>query len=128
MNVPRLLLAAVLVAGSSLWIDGYQEPDQRPSVEIMWRKLDLSHRVLDALVLDDFEALEAYSSDLASLGQAGEWVLTDLEGYTSRSAGFRRSAAELGRAARARDTEAATLAYVDLTLGCVGCHRSLLPR
>jgi hypothetical protein len=91
----------------------------------MWKKLDLSHGALDAIALDDFEALEAYASDLVALSVAGELNIGDTETYRQESRGFREAAQALGRAARDRDSEAAALAYVDLTLRCLSCHREL---
>jgi hypothetical protein len=113
------------------WFAAFQE-EGPPSAaaEIMGEKLDLSHDILDALVLDDFEALEAYSSDLAALSRAGELDISDTESYINESRAFRRAARELGVAARARNSEAAALAYVDLTLRCLRCHQLFgsLPR
>ena len=125
----RSFLTLAALVGGAVWIGRSQpETNQRPSSEIMWRKLDLSHRVLDALVLDDFEALEAYAQDLASLGEAGEWVVSDSESYTAANEDFQRSAAAIAEAARARHTERAARGYVALTLACVGCHRELSAR
>jgi hypothetical protein len=106
------------------------EREARPSEEIMWKKLDLSHGVLDALALEDFEAIEAYSSDLVTLSLASELNISDEENYKRLSREFRQAALALGAAAKERNLESAALAYVDLTLGCVRCHRSLgeLPR
>lgn len=106
------------------------EREAKPSVEIMWKKLDLSHSVLDAIALEDFEALEAYASDLVTLSIASELNISDDEAYKRQSREFREAAEALGRAAREKKSESAALAYVDLTLRCLSCHRSLgeLPR
>jgi len=106
------------------------EREAKPSEEIMWKKLDISHGVLDAIALDDFEALEAYASDLVTLSLAGELNISDDQAYRRQSREFREAALALGRAARERKVESAALAYVDLTLRCISCHRSLgeLPR
>ncbi len=101
------------------------EREAKPSQEIMWKKLDLSHSALDAIVLDDFEALEAYASDLTALSVAGELNVSDTDDYRRQSREFREAAKALGRAARDRDANAAALAYVDLTLRCLACHREL---
>jgi hypothetical protein len=91
----------------------------------MWKKLDLSHAALDAIALDDFEALEAYAADLAELSLASARGAGDKEHFAEMSREFQATARELGRAARDGDTEAAALAYLELTLQCVGCHRQL---
>lgn len=124
----KWMAAAVLgvVLGGVAWLSGFQkERELKPSQEIMWRKLDLSHDTLDALALDDFDAIAAYADDLDAMSRVEEWAISDSDAYLSESAQFRRAARELGEAARARDSEAAALAYVDLTLRCVRCHRLL---
>jgi hypothetical protein len=106
------------------------EREAKPSLEIMWKKLDLSHDSLDAIALEDFEAIEAYASDLVSLSFAGELNISEEESYRRHSRAFRDAARALERAAKDRNPEAAALAYVDLTLRCLSCHRALgeLPR
>jgi hypothetical protein len=129
------IVAALGLLGGSLWIfesSGWatEQPLDETSREIMWRKLDLSHNVLDALALDDFEALEAYAEDLEALGAAGFLFILDTDEYRIQAQEFRAAARALRRAAQEENTEAGALAYVDLTLRCIRCHRSLgvLPR
>lgn len=122
---------AFVLSFAFLWFPVSQtEREAKPSQEIMWKKLDLSHGVLDAIALEDFEALEAYASDLVTLSLAGELNISDDESYQRLSRDFREAALALGVAANERKIESATLAYVDMTLRCIGCHRSLgeLPR
>jgi hypothetical protein len=123
-------LSRLLVLAAGFYQTTPKEEVLTPSREVMWRRLDLSHRALRALVLDDFEALEAFASDLVALSEAGESLVTDKEGYLDESRELRRAAAALGDGARARDPERAALAYVGLTLRCVKCHHSLgeIPR
>jgi hypothetical protein len=114
-----------------LWLTPPQtEREAKPSTQIMWKKLDLSHGSLDAIALEDFEALEAYASDLEALSVAGELNISNEESYQRKSREFREAALALGKAAHERNIEAAALAYVDMTLRCVSCHRALgaLPR
>jgi hypothetical protein len=116
----------VALSAALAWLAASQtERAAKPSEEIMWKKLDLSHNALDAIALDDFEALEAYASDLVALSTAGELNIGDTEGYRQKSRAFRDAALALGKAARDRESEAAGLAYVDLTLRCLSCHREL---
>jgi len=116
----------IALSAALAWLAASQtEREAKPSEEIMWKKLDLSHDALDAIALDDFEALEAYASDLVALSDAGELNIDDSESYRQKSRAFRDAAQALGKAARDRESEAAALAYVDLTLRCLSCHREL---
>lgn len=122
IGVALAVAGGVLLGGSST---APQEPSDETSREIMWRKLDLSHNVLDALTLKDFEALEAYAEDLEMLGTAGFLYILDTEEYRSHAMQFRAAARALRTAAEEENAEAGALAYVDLTLRCIRCHRSL---
>ena len=134
MNRYSAVTALILILGG-LWLSyrtgwATQQTPEEVSREIMWTKLDLSHNVLDALALEDFEALEAYAEDLEELGTAGFLYILDTEEYRSRADDFRMAARALRSAAREENAEASALAYMDLTLRCIRCHRSLgvLPR
>jgi hypothetical protein len=96
-----------------------------PAQEEMWRKLDLSHAVLDALALDDFEALSAYAEDLVSLSEASAWFGQGSERYQALSDDYRAAVLDLQNAARSRNTDAAAFAYVDMILRCVRCHQEM---
>ena len=114
---------AALTLGSSA--PGPVPPQTEPPEEIMWRKLDLSHNVLDALAVEDFEALDAYGEDLVALSQAAELVIDDTQAYRSRSRVFTEAAEWLAKAARDKSVEGAALAYIDLSLSCLSCHQAL---
>lgn len=99
----RITSVAVLgLLAGSLWVfesSGWatEQPSDKTSREIMWRKLDLSHNVLDALALDDFEALEAYAEDLEALGAAGFLFILDTEEYRIQAQEFRAAASRRAR-------------------------------
>lgn len=129
----KVAVGAVLVVAASSMITKSgktQDPMDETSREIMWRKLDLSHDVLEALALEDYEALEAYGEDLESLATAGSLFILDSDEYRGQAEDFRIAARALRRAAQEENVQAAALAYMDLTLRCIRCHRSLgaLPR
>ena len=58
-------------------------------------------------------------------GEVVERPASALKELLEKNLELRRAASALHRAARERDTSAASLAYVDLTLRCVGCHETL---
>lgn len=115
-----VVLASVLCAGLVVSFQAER------SEEIMWRKLDLAHDILDALVTEDFEALKAYGEDLETLGVAGEFFVNDTEEYRYHAHRFRDAARSLMLAARDNNLDGATLAYVELTMTCVRCHQTLV--
>ena len=115
------ILTLVLLIASA---EGSLGPQDETSREIMWSKLDLSHDSLDALVLEDFEALEAYAADLETLADATAiHILPD--DMKPRVVAFKNAASALKDAAMRQNVEAGALAYWDLTLRCIGCHQRL---
>ncbi len=91
--------------------------------EFMREKLGHSQKVLEALALEDFHTLEQRSKRLSAMTQEATWQAFQNPDYSEHSATFRRHANSLTRAARDKDIDAATLAYVRLTMSCVDCHK-----
>jgi cytochrome c556 len=52
-----------------------------------------------------------------------EWMVLQTPEYRERSNEFRRSVNAITEAARSKNLDAATLAYVDATMKCVACHK-----
>jgi hypothetical protein len=92
---------------------------------IMQRKLDQAHSILEALVTEDYEALEDSAGALRALSEEAGWFILQTPEYAEKSAAFRAAVAEIEASAKEKDLERAALGYVDMTLQCVRCHRSL---
>lgn len=86
-------------------------------------KLRHSHEVLDGLVTEDFDAIAKHSQELALLSQASNWQVLQTKDYLQYSSDFRRAANAMTKAARDKNLDGATLAYVDVTMKCVQCHK-----
>jgi hypothetical protein len=71
----------------------------------MKAKLDHSQKTLSLLCEDEM------------------WAVLKTPEYQQRSDEFRRSVNAITDAARKKNLEAATLAYVDATMKCVSCHK-----
>src|SRR6266851_6485835 len=111
-------LAFFSMEGSSL------EPPQKDDVkEVMRSKLQHSQKVLEALVTNDFDALAKHADELVILSKKAEWKVLNNPKYELYSNDFRRNAEALIQNAKAKNTDGAALAYVDLTLSCVKCHK-----
>ena len=96
--------------------------------QIMQRKLDHSHAILEGLIFADFDALEDSAEALEALSQEAGWFVLQTPEYAQRSAAFRAAVREIGISARERSVEGAALGYVDMTLKCVQCHALLRGR
>jgi len=89
----------------------------------MRRKLDLSKKTLEGIVLEDYQMVFDGAESLRRLSQAAEWRAFLSEDYREYSGRFQRVAGELTRMADAKNLDGATLKYVELTMSCVECHK-----
>jgi hypothetical protein len=86
-------------------------------------KLVHSQKILEALALEDYEQLAKHAQDLKLLSQESNWNVLETEQYVQHSNDFRRRADAVMNAAKKKNLDGAALAYVELTLNCVQCHK-----
>ncbi|MFM7072477.1 MAG: hypothetical protein ACKO38_11875 [Planctomycetota bacterium] len=98
-----------------------QEPNKVS--EFMRAKLVHSQKVLEGLAVENFDQIAKNAQDLSLLSQAATWQVLQTAEYRDRSTEFRRSADALAEAAKKKNLEGAALAYVDMTMKCVNCHK-----
>jgi len=91
--------------------------------DFMQVKLKHSQDILAGMVTEDFDKIAKGAQELSLLSQAASWQVFQTEDYLLHSREFRRSADALRDAAKAKNMDAAALAYVDTTLKCVNCHK-----
>lgn len=100
------------------------EPLRPDDVAVFMRaKLDHSSEVLEGLSLADFEKIRRGGQLLALASQASSWQVLQSEEYARQSVAFRRACERLERAAAEKNLDAAALAWMDVTMKCVQCHR-----
>lgn len=121
MDTKRFLrgMACAWLAGSAL---GAGDP---LTAEVMREKLALSQQVLKGLALQDFGLMRSGADRLVKLSQASGWTPRQSPEYELFTTEFRRAAAELSRAAADKNIDGATLAYTQMTVSCVSCHKYL---
>lgn len=114
-------LAILLVAG----IGGLlaQSKRQRAVKEFMRDKLELSQKVLEGLSTEDYDLIIAKATKLSAMTQEADWRAFENPDYDQHSASFRRQVDALAKAARNKNLDGATLAYVRMTMSCVDCHK-----
>jgi len=91
--------------------------------EFMREKLQHSQKLLGALATEDYFTLEQTSQRLSAMTQQVDWQAFQNPDYTQFSAAFRSHANALTKAAKEKNVDAATLAYVRMTMSCVDCHK-----
>lgn len=126
MRSSLLVYPAALVALLALLAPGHtQEGPEWKSREFMRRKLEHSQAVLEGIALEKFANIERHAQTLSLLSQAAEWQILASAEYKRHSEEFRRTAELLAEHARRKNIDGAALAYVQLTLNCVNCHKEV---
>ena len=117
--------AAVVLVGSGRADDKPKPKDEPKKPTVMQRKLTHSQKVLEGLATSDFRKIDAGADGLIECLKDATWKINDTDKYLLYSNEFLRRAETLKKAAKDKNTDAAALAYVDLTLTCVRCHQHL---
>jgi cytochrome c556 len=119
----KLLLLVALLAAASLSVALAQSKRNRAAKEFMREKLELSQRVLEGLATEDYDLIIAKGRRLSAMSQEADWRVFENPDYEQQSAAFRRHVDSLVKAAKDKNLDAATLAYVRVTMSCVDCHK-----
>ena len=124
MKTASLLLAGLAMFAYIPVLNGDGPRDNKVQ-QLMKKKLQHSQRVLEGIALNDFGMILRNAEDLMQVSKEAEWRALKSPQYEVNSNEFRRSAAALIQAAKDKNVDGAALAYVDLTLSCVRCHKHL---
>ncbi|MBY0586855.1 hypothetical protein K2X85_06745 [bacterium] len=111
-----------IVSGAVVWQQSQAEPAGGVR-KFMRPKLEHAQRVLEGLTLEDHALVAKNAEALLRLSEAAEWQVLPSPEYVRYSEDFQRLAQELVRSANQKNVDAATLAYVQLTMNCVNCHK-----
>jgi len=115
-----------LAAGVSLaWAQQRADAQAR---EVMKAKLEHTQAVLEAIAIEDFAKAQTNAQKLSRLAQASGWQSRQTPEYELFTLEFRRRADALAQAASEKNVDGATMAYVQLTISCVNCHKHLRGR
>jgi len=123
---PRTLLLTIFtftLASVGTWWSQAQTDTKPTTKEIMKEKLDYAHLLLNGIATENFDLIANNAENLNRLSQSTVWRQGRTPEYEALSADFRRHAVALTKAAKDRNLDAASLAYVQMTLSCVNCHK-----
>ncbi len=119
--VTALAVLAALATGAAL-LTSQDDPTKRT---LMKAKAGYAHNLFDAVVQEDFEVIQEQAFRLKAVTETADWNTIKTPWYARESDAFIRATDELYAAAKDKDGEAVSLAFVDLTLRCIRCHRGL---
>jgi cytochrome c556 len=115
-----VLLGAMICAGV---IAGVVYAQETKLAAFMRQKLYHSEKTLEGLTTENYDLVAKHSQAMSLLCQDEQWATLRTKEYAERSTEFRRSVDAITSAAREKNLDAATLAYVDATMQCISCHK-----
>jgi len=123
-------LAGLVAFGSIGWASSFiaGAPQDGPLVVrdvsgFMMKKLDSSREIVGGLAMENYDAISKAAQDLLLLSHEADWNVITTKPYLQMSSDFRGSVARLRDAGHEKNVDRATLAYFEVTLNCVRCHK-----
>lgn len=113
------LAAVIALAGPSLAVD----PPQGDVSFWMKKKLAYSEQILAGLANEDFAAISKTARSMSALSAMEKWARGSVPEYQAQLTNFQSATQQLVRASDRENLDGAALAYVQLTLSCVQCHK-----
>lgn len=127
-NCCKLIVLAFCVLTTSLNADEPQkakeEESKDPSVW-MRMKLEYSKGILEGVTKADFASIEDNAAKMRGLNRFERFVRGRWEGYTGQLQAFQEANEEMIKQARKNNVEGAALAFTQMTISCVACHKKL---
>lgn len=111
------LMAVGLVVGLA------QNRKSRATKEFMRDKLELAQGILEGLTVENYDLIVSRAQKLSAMSQEVDWKVFENPDYEQQSMAFRRNVDALTKAAKSKNLDGATLAYVRVTMSCVECHK-----
>jgi cytochrome c556 len=110
-------------AVSLLVVSAFQVEQPGIVESLMKAKAGYAHRLLDAVVKGDLDTARGQAFRLKAVAETADWNVMSTPDYARETEEFVRATDRLLRAAETRNLDAVALAYVQVTLSCVRCHR-----
>jgi cytochrome c556 len=119
----RTLSLALLVCIAGGICAAAEPADESKASYWMEKKLEYNQRIMRGLSTEDFAEIGKAARSMQALSQLERWVRGGVPDYRAQLAIFQNANQELIRTAENRNLDGAALAYVQLTLSCVNCHK-----
>lgn len=120
----RIGLSSVLFAGA-MWFGAGSRAGDPSTAEIMRAKLGHAQEILRGIALEDYDTILVHAQKLNRLSEGTGWFTRQTPEYELFTNELRRHTQALAKAAKAKNLDAATLAYFQLNVSCVSCHKYL---
>lgn len=123
MKTKLLLLIPLVIALVTLGAQLKRAPAKLDTSDIMKAKLTASQKILEGIAKEDFNLIARSANRLVTYSQAAGWMTQQSPDYRQHTVDFRRQATTLAKEAHRKNLDGATVAYFQLTISCVNCHK-----
>lgn len=123
MKTRALFLIPLVIAFMTLGAQLKPLPPKIDTAALMKSKLVASQKVLEGIATEDYNAISRNANLLIGYSQAAAWMAQQSPDYQRFTVDFRRQAGALVKEARKKNVDGATVAYFQLTVSCVNCHK-----
>jgi cytochrome c556 len=128
MTVRPIVLIAIGVmcvcCRSSTLVRANEPGEKRDEVPLMERKLTHAQNILSAIAREDYAKLSENAEGLRKLAEK-QWIEKETPEYRAQLKDFWVVLEGIRASADDKDIDGATLAYMQMTLSCVRCHKYL---
>jgi hypothetical protein len=91
--------------------------------KLMAEKLNNSKMLLEGIALEDYNKISRSADSLIQLSKSADWFVYKTPRYELHCNEFRRAAENIQQKAKDKNLDGVTLAYFELTMACVRCHK-----
>jgi hypothetical protein len=120
--VLTLLIAVLILRAED------KQAEKKPASFWMKKKFEYAEKVLEGIAKADFPEIEANARSMSALSSIEEFVRGRDETYAHHFKAFDHATKALMRHSQDENLDGAALAYMELTLSCVNCHKHLRDR
>jgi cytochrome c556 len=128
MKAPHLFLLAALLGGTVTIAAVRGDEDQEPEQKSFWmeKKLESSQHILKGLATADFESISRSAEAMKKMTILEKLTRrTHADEYRAQLAIFQAANKQLIHEAGKKNIDGVALAYTQLMLTCVNCHKVL---
>ena len=126
------MFAAICVAIAGLWLTEIARGDEQAGASSeqpisfwMKKKLEYSQNILAGITNADFDKIVVNAEAMRNLSKVEGFVRRQTPGYRTQLQIFEESADEIIRQGKKDNVDGAALAFTQLTISCVNCHKHL---
>ncbi len=115
-----------LFAPAAVQAQAPKSADQNQPVSFwMRKKLEFSQNILGGIATADFDTIVSNAEAMGRLSHVEGFIRRQTPGYQTQLKIFEETVHEIAREAKRESVEGAGLAFAQMTVSCVNCHKRL---